>query len=570
MFFSKKLLIAVFLTILSFNGKGQTNYYLNPLKIPPSLSGNFGELRPDHFHTGLDFRTQQKTGIPVYASAEGYISRIFVSPTGYGRLICIDHPNGTSSLYGHLDKFREDIGEFVKSEQYKKQSFQVDIRVPSGKFPVEKGEQIAKSGNSGSSGGPHLHFEIRDTRSQDALNPLLINDFNLKDKTPPRIFSVRIYPMDSKSHVNGGNLPKTFPVKLNGKSYRLPPETSVKVYGNIGIAVLANDFLDNDASPCGIYAASLSVNGSPGFSYQFERISFDQNRYLNSLIDYKEFDKSNLRFQKFWRERGNKLEIYASDRSRGILHIDSEEDFVCEIVLSDAMGNHSKLAFTLSGKKSEKSWEAGKSENIFSYDSRNSFSTDNFEIHAPNGTFYEDFPFTFSVSKKLPGYYSGLYKVHENSVPLHKLAKISLLTDGIPTYLREKALIIRTDDEGKKYYVGGEISGKWMGGSISRFGNYAVVCDTVPPKIVSLGIKNNALTESNAIRFKISDNLSGIQSYSGMIDNAWVLFEYDQKSNSLVYFIDRERLTLGKRHSFQLTVTDRVNNTSVYKATFWK
>jgi murein DD-endopeptidase MepM/ murein hydrolase activator NlpD len=570
MYFFNKLLIVLIFLVIFLEGQGQMKYYANPMKIPPSLSGNFGELRPDHFHTGLDFRTQQKTGIPVYASAEGTISRILVSPSGYGRVICIDHPNGTTTLYGHLDKFREDIDEYVKIEQYNKQSFAVDLKVSAGKFQVQKGDQIARSGNTGSSAGPHLHFEIRDTRSQDAFNPLIMNDFNIRDKTPPRMVSVRIYPMDNMSHVNMENVPKTFPVKLTGKSYCLLPGTSVKAFGNIGIAIYSNDYFDNDASPCGIYSAIFSVNGSKLFAYHFGRISFDQNRYLNSYIDYAEYEKSGVRFRKLWQDRGNKLNIYESDRSRGILHIDEETDFTCEIIMADAKGNKSELVFKITGKKPERIFEERESDNIFRFDSRNSVSTDNFEIHASNGTFYEDFLFTFNVLGKLPGYYSGIYQVHDNSVPQHKPVKISLLTEGIPSRWHDKALIVGVDSKGMKTYAGGKLSGKWMEGTISRFGDYAVVLDTVPPKIVSLGIKNNALTESGAIRFKISDNLSGIQSYTGLIDDKWALFEYDPRNNSLVYFIDRKRLKMGIRHTFQLTVTDRVNNTSVYKATFWK
>jgi murein DD-endopeptidase MepM/ murein hydrolase activator NlpD len=570
MFFLKKSCFVLILLIIFLKGEGQVKYYANPLKIPPSLSGNFGELRPDHFHTGLDFRTQQKTGIPVYASAEGYVSRIVVSPTGYGKVIYLDHPNGTTTLYGHLNKFRHDLEEYVKMEQYERQSFAVDLKISEGKFQVGKGEQIALSGNSGSSGGPHLHFEIRDSRSQDAFNPLIMNDFNVKDKTPPRLVSVRIYPMDSRSHINLENTPRTFPVKLIGKSYSLSPGTSVKAFGNIGVAINASDYFDNDVSPCGIYSASLFVNGSKLFAYNFGRISFEQNRYLNSYIDYAEYEKTGVRFRKLWQDRGNRLNIYESDRSGGILQIDEEKDFAFEVVLGDAKGNKSELKFNISGKKLERIFDRRESDHSFRFDSRNSFSTDDFEIHASNGTFYEDFTFTFSVLKKLSGYYSSLFHVHENTVPLHKPVKISLLTDRIPTRLHDKALMVMVDKMGNKTYAGGKLSGKWMEGTILRFGDYAVVCDTVPPKIISPGIKNNTLTESGSIRFKISDDLSGIQSYIGLIDGEWALFEYDPKINSLVYFIDRSRLKTGKRHTIQLTVTDKVNNTSVYKATFWK
>ncbi len=187
---------------------GQLKYYAEPVKIPISLSGNFGELRPDHFHMGLDFRTERRTGVPIYASAAGHVSRVAVSPSGYGRALYIDHPNGTTTVYAHLLRFREDIEEYVKAEQYLRQSFAVDLQVIPGTFSVEREEQIALSGNSGSSGGPHLHYEIRDTPSQDALNPLQINNFNVTDKTSPRISAVQFYPLDNQSHVDFRNYKK--------------------------------------------------------------------------------------------------------------------------------------------------------------------------------------------------------------------------------------------------------------------------------------------------------------------------------------------------------------------------
>ncbi len=570
MFQPRNSILSLMFVLLAATADGQLKFYGNPLGIPLSLSGNFGELRPNHFHTGLDFRTQQKTGLPVLSSADGYVSRMVVSPTGYGKVMYVDHPNGTTTVYGHLDRFGEALEEYVKEEQYQRKSFTIDLKLPAGKFPVQKGEQIAKSGNTGTSGGPHLHYEIRDTRSEEAMNPLVINDFNIRDKTPPTIFSVRIYPLDDQSHVNLGKQPVTFSVSLNGSAYKIVSASPVKAYGRIGIAVRANDYFDNNASPCGIYSAQLVVNDEEIFSYRLGRISFALNRYLNSHIDYGEYIRKGVHFQRLWRERGNRLNIYQSDRSRGILKMEEETTFNCSITLTDVAGNQSKLTFTLTGQELQGKNPEEKTGELFSYDSRNSFSTEEFEIHTPSGTFYEDFTFQFKMLKRLPGYYSPVYKVHYNTVPLHKPVKISLMTEALPERLHSRALIVGIDPEGRKSYIGGKVAGDRMEASITAFGDFAVVCDTVPPVIVSLGIKNNALTETNAIRFRISDQLSGIGSYTGLIDNQWVLFEYDPKSKMLVYYIDRKRLTTGKRHSLQLTVTDRVQNQAVYKATFWK
>ena len=234
------------------------------------------------------------------------------------------------------------------------------------------------------------------------------------------------------------------------------------------------------------------------------------------------------------------------------------------------MGNKAKLAFTITGKYAGIPVVPKKSDDLFNFDSKNKMTTDDFELYAPNGAFYNDFPFTYSVTKRQTGFYSGIHRVHVNTTPIHKPVKIRIKTEGLPPSLFDKAYIANVSPLGVKSYVGGKLSGDWIETNIMQFGSYAVVCDTVSPVITSLSIKNNVLTEPNRIRFKISDNLSGIKSYRGMIDGKWALFEYDQKFKMIVYNIDPERLTLGKLHSLELTVTDQVNNTAVYKAEFRK
>jgi len=570
MFFSRGKLLTLLFVGFFFVGYGQLKYFDNPLKIPASLSGNFGELRPNHFHTGIDLRTQQKTGLPVFSSAEGFVSRIVISPNGYGKALYVEHSNSTTTLYGHLERFRDDIEAYVRSEQYKRQSYAIDIEIPPGKFKVARQEQIAFSGNSGSSGGPHLHFEIRDTKTQDALNPLLLNNFNLKDKTAPKIVAVELCPLSKESNVELTARKKSVPVKPAGSTYQLNPPGSIRAYGKIGIAVKASDYFDANTSPCGVYSAQLLVNGEKVYGYTFSRIPFDQNRYLNSHIDYETFVKSGSRYQKLWRDPGNRFYLYETNRSGGVLDVDSGKVYECEIILSDVMGNKSKLDFKISGKYIKLPMPSEKKENLFNYDSRNKKETDDFELNAPPGAFYKDFYFRYSTSEKIPGFYSRIHRVHSNTTPIHKPVKISIKTDNFPIRLADKAVIVSVDAQGKKTYVGGTLSGEWITANIMQFGNFGVTCDTIPPSITSLGIKNKTLTEPNRIRFRITDNLSGIMSYKGLIDDEWALFEYDQKSATLVYTIDKERLTLNQLHSLELTVTDKAGNSAVYKASFRK
>ncbi len=560
-------LVFVLLVQVSF---AQLKYYAAPLRIPLSVSGNFGELRPDHFHTGLDFRTEHRTGVPVYSTAEGDVSRIVVSPGGYGRSLYIDHSNNTTSVYGHLLKFRADLEEFVKDEQYRRQSFAVDLEIPAGKFKVGRQEQIAWSGNSGSSAGPHLHFEIRDTHKQDALNPLLTKNFNITDKTPPKITAVEFIPMDMRSHVEFSSNKKSMKTILFGNVYKPSPVSMIKGYGEIGVAVKANDFFDNNTSPCGVYSAQMNINGEKVFAWTLDRISFSKNRYLNSHIDYEVFIKNRQRFQKLYCDRGNLLGIYNTDNQRGVVSIDSGKVYIGEIILRDAMGNESRLTFKILGVYAQMPVKESGPDLTFSFDSKNRFSTSDFEIRTPKGAFYEDIIFHYHKSETLPGYFSGIHSIHYNTVPIQKPLQIRIKTEGLPDSLYGKAFIAEIDQLSLKGFVGGTFSDGWMEANIMKFGNYAVVTDTIPPLIVPLSIKNNALTETDKIRFRITDNLSGIKSYEGKIDGRWVLFEYDPKFARLVYYIDKKRIGSGMRHSIEITVTDMVNNQSHYLATFWK
>lgn len=563
------LLIAVFVLIFS-NSRAQLKYYAQPLKIPVSISGNFGELRPDHFHTGIDFRTEQRTGVPVYSTAEGYISRIVVSPGGYGHALYISHTNGTSSLYGHLLRFRTDIEQYVKEEQYRRQSFSVDLEIPGEKFVVKRQELIAFSGNSGSSAGPHLHFELRDAPAGEALNPQLYDSYGIADKKPPGISSVEFCPIGDGSHIEFSHAKKTYKTVLNGKTYTLSVPSVIKACGRVAVAFSADDYVDNSTSRCAIYSSRLDINGTQVFSWKIDCIPFNKNRYLNSHIDYESYEANRTLYHKMWRDRGNELEIYDSDEKRGIFRIDSGRVYLGELTLSDVNGNTSRLSFEIMGVSGALLPDEARNGVLFSLDSVNHFTAPDFEISTPSGAFYEDLYFGYRKTERLPGYFSGIHTIGDAKFPVHKTMQIRIKTEGLPDSLADKAFIAEVDGLSLKRYAGGTLKEGWMEAGIMNFGNYAVVTDTIPPVIVPLTIKNNALTDPGVIRFRITDDLSGIKRYNGKIDGQWALFEYDPKYARLACTIDTTRTGTGKRHSLELEVSDMAGNLTIYRATFWK
>ena len=566
-----KYSLILFFTLLSSVALTQEPNYASPVKIPIFLSGSFAELRSNHFHSGIDIKTQQRTGHSIYSIADGFISRIVVSPTGFGNALYVDHPDGTTSVYAHLDRFRNDIQEHVKNIQYNKKSFRIDEKLPGHLFKVSREELIAFSGNSGSSGGPHLHFEIRDTKSEEPLNPLQF-DFPVTDNIPPRLYSIMVVPLNEFSHVDYLPENKIYPaVLLNGR-YQLQDNPVIPVYGNIGIAVEANDFFDGSANRCGIYSMKLWFDGELYYSAQKDRFSFDESRYINSYIDYAEFIKSKRRFQKTWIEPGNRLSIYNSTQRGGNLKMTDGNYHPVKIELKDLYGNTSVLEFTLASRFKKMERLDPPFARFMRYDSHNDFETDEIKIEVPHETLYEDLKFTY---KKIPHgnpLHSNIHVVHNESVPIHKNVLLSVKTKKLDQMLHEKALLVNVDTlTGKYTAAGGVYDDGWITGHIRNFGNYAVAVDTVPPDIVPLSFKTDGeLSETARIRFRISDDLSGIKEYVGTLNGKWALFEYDAKTNTIVHHFDAKRFELGKRHQLELTVTDNRNNKRTYAASFWK
>jgi len=546
-------------------------YYTVPVKIPAFLAGNFAELRPNHFHGGIDIKTQGKTGLEIDAAADGFISRITVSPTGYGRALYIDHPNGTTTVYGHLESFAPQIDEYIRNIQYEKETFTIDQTVPHGLFPVKKGEQIAKSGNAGSSAGPHLHFEIRRTKEEIMLNPLMFN-MPVKDKLKPIIQALMVYPTSDESSVAGKQTPQKFEIiKTPNNGYQLKVNQPISVYGKIGFGVQSVDLLDGSPNRCGIYSIKLSVDNQLIYSFTLDEVPIGETKYVNSQMDYALAMRSGQRLYRTWMEPGNKLQIYDTVENRGIFDATDGKSHIVKYDISDVYGNSSSLTFKIQSKEVKVNPIPAKGE-LFKYNKHNQIKDEGIKFSIPEGALYSDVDFQYKKKPALSKFYSPVFQLHNGQVPLHFACTLRIKAVNLPENLQSKVMLAQIDPtSGRIYSATGKYDDGWVEGNIRTLGSYALAVDTEAPKIVSLNVADkNGKKDTSSLRFKITDNLSGIETFRGTIDGKWVMFEYDLKNNLLSYTFDKTRFKFGGSHQLNLEVTDFKGNTSTYKTNFNK
>jgi hypothetical protein len=571
----KQFIAIILLSIFVFQSSAQSaannDSFVSPVNPPFSFSGGFGELRNNHFHTGLDFRTGGQIGKPVFAVKDGFISRVNVSPTGYGNAVYMNHPDGTTSVYGHLNRFHPKIEAVVKDDQYYNESFIVDLYLSKNQIRFKKGEIIAWSGNSGSSGGPHLHFEIRETDTERPQNPLFYN-LGIKDNSAPKITSLFVYPMSDDSHVNKSFSKKRFETVMQPNGYQLKNNIPVEVFGQIGLGIQAEDYFNGTGMKCGIYSVELKLDNKPEFAFKLKELSFDLNRYINSHIDFDEKVRNNRWVHRLFKQPGNHLDIYESGANKGILSIDDGKIHEVEIIVSDAFNNLTKLKFKLTSKPFGQKPVKQNYTKDFKYNDQNVFENDQLRINIPDGALYDDSKFKYGKSPKTTGLYSEIHEIQDKYTPLHKSFSISIKSEGLTGKLKDKALIVEIDKgTGKRSSLGGNFSNGWVFTQTRIFGNFAVTVDTIAPAINPLSIKEKKILTNNAkIQFTIADNLSGIKSYRGEIDGKWALFEYDAKSKMLSYTFDKTKMEFNKSHQLVLVVEDNKANRAEYKATFHK
>jgi len=555
-----------------FNAYGQKldTVFRRPLDIPVSLSGTFAELRASHFHSGIDFRTQGVTGHKVYACERGYVSRISVSSGGYGNALYIVHPNGYTSVYAHLDAFNDEIAAYVKQQQYIQERFTVNLFPDSTQFRVKRGGFIALSGNTGSSGGPHLHFELRDTKTEKPINPLQYG-FGVRDNIPPVMQRLSVYPIGEGSTVNGSANRLVLDLEKSGNSYRIAGGKKIKVVGKVAFGIDTYDQISGSANRCGPYSIRLWVDSALMFSQTMDRFSFDESRYINSLIDYEYYINKRIRFNRMYLEPNNRLSVYDNHINRGVVSFAESGNQKAWVVVSDYHGNSSRLDFTFDYAPASfqipEMVIPGMSQKVFQKEFK--YAQQGIHVTIPADALYDGIKFTCVAFDIPKGLYSKAYQIHHRGTPLHKAMTIEIAADTLPARLREKALIVQIDSVGKSSSVGGAYRDGVVSASPGFFGVFAIGVDTVPPRITPVNIRNGAnMRGSKNMRFTIKDDFTGISSYKGLINGQWALFEYDAKNNLLYYNFDADRLTPNTQHTLELKVTDGKGNTAEYRANF--
>ena len=546
--------------------------FISPVRIPLALSANFGELRTDHFHSGLDIKTQGVTGKEVIAAASGYVYRISISPGGFGKALYLRHPSGYSTVYGHLDKFSPELEEYVVSRQYEEKNFMITLWPPRERFQFDQGDVIGYSGNTGSSSGPHLHYEIRKSDEEVPVNPLLF-EFGVDDNIRPVIEKLVIYPAGKNTLINNQKRILRLNVTGGKGNYGISSQNEVTISGPVGFGFKAYDLLNNSNNKCSVYSFQLKIDSIPVFSYIMDAFSFSESRYVNSHIDYETLQRENIYIERAFRLPNDRLSIYQNVVNKGIVSFSDTRKHKAEIIVHDVHGNKSTLAFYVkSVSPPDKVAQAKTSDNgaiVMPYNRNNKFVSKNISVNIPSGALYDTLFFQFSSLAGNPGMFSGIYEIHNKYTPLHRSYNLSIRPEKIPEGKESKLLIIQIADDIRRIPLPSTWNDGFLSANPNTFGTFFIGIDTIPPLIQNNGFASGAnLTGRTTLKIKITDELSGIKSYEPVIDGKWALFEYDQKNNVLVYNFDQKRIQKGSKHDLILKVTDNRDNLSTYKCEF--
>ena len=556
-------ILIFFKTIVFSQSPYPQDYFRSPMDLPVHPSGTFGELRGNHFHSGLDFRTKQKEGFPVYAAAAGYVSRIRVSSYGYGIALYIDHPNGYTTVYAHLQKYAPKIEEYVRAKQYEKQSFDIELMPKPGEITVTKSELVAYAGNSGGSGGPHLHFEYRDTKTEMVINPLLFGlDKKMKDTKVPAIHGLMAYPLSEDAVVNETRKPYLLNLKLQKDGTYIADKIYAK--GNIGFAISATDKSTGSVGNNGIYSVETFYNGTPGFSYKFNTFAFDESRYINNFIDYSHYYLTGQRFQKLFYKRPYNLTLIKNNKSNGQFTIVPGEVKNFRIEVSDFHGN--KVTINGSIEYSDKPASVVEAKKITPYfvkaGNDHNYTNNNVSVFIPGNAFYDDFYLDFRVK-------DSVLHLHNPTVPVHTHVEVSFDVSHLSKEVLQKTFIGGFTEK-KRFYNESRIEDGRLTAKVRMLGDFKLMQDTKPPKIYSPDFEEGKwLSGKEIFSLKIKDDLSGIATFDAWLNGKWALMHYDYKTN-IIYHNFSDGIVAEGKNDLKVTVTDNVGNSSTFETHFFR
>lgn len=537
------------------------NYFISPLNIKLNLAGSFGEIRGNHFHSGIDIKTNQGVGYPIFAVADGFVSRLRVQELGFGNAIYIDHPNGITTVYAHLLQYNKVLAKYIKDYQYQNKTFQVDFKLTPIEIPVKKGDIIGYTGNTGSSVAPHLHFETRDTKTEDIINPLTLG-YDILDQIKPTISKLYVYYLNKKPF-SDKTLKSAFSLTGSNGNYSIAKNIILKLGGEIGFGIQASDQFSGNLNMNGIYSTSLYVDGKLIYETQVKQFAFETSRGINSYIDYPLLLKSGITVQKSFVSAGIKPNFYTSITNKGLVMFDDEGLHSVKYIVKDFKGNISELNFKVQSTNAVlQESNPSPPAKVLRYDVENTIIEPDFKVLLPKDILYDDLEFTYSKSANNKTAYSPVYHVHNKLTPLHSNYNLWIKPDTSLHNL-DKAVIVNTAG----VYQGGVNDDGFIKASPKAFGSFYITTDAQPPFITPVAESSNH-SLSNKIQFRIGDNLSGIKSYNGYIDDQWVLMQMDGRTRILTHIFD-EKTGFGK-HNFKLVVTDKQDNVKEYNSTFFR
>tara|TARA_R110000787_G_scaffold230861_2_gene338341 strand:+ start:181 stop:1845 length:1665 start_codon:yes stop_codon:yes gene_type:complete len=538
-----------------------TTYFSNPIEIPLILSGSFGELRSNHFHSGLDIKTQQREGIPIYAPADGFVSRIKVSHFGYGKALYIKHPNGYSTVYAHLKKYGDSIQEYLKTAQYKKEVYEIELFPEANQIKVNKGDLIGYSGNSGSSGGPHLHFEIRDANSRP-MNPLLFG-IEIPDTKKPIVSSVFAYPLSKDAQINQSQNPVKIRLILQKDgSYKAE---NIIAFGEIGFGISTYDQQNGASNKNGVYKIETYCNGKEKFKVAFEKFSFSETRYLNRFIDYEYFKNNRSRIQKLFRQPNNPLSIIQSEDEKGIINVQDQLNSTYRIEVTDFKNNKVVISIPIKGEQLviAKPRKLSTTEDFIYANEATSITKGKFNIYIPTNSFYENVYLNINAKE-------DTLLLHENVIPLHKSISISTDISNYKDDDIDKLYIGRLNYKKEPYYNSTTRKGNKLTAYTKILGSFVLVADTTKPKIKPVNFQDNKWVSKNkTLKIKITDDLSGISSYRATINGKFILMEYNYKKDVLTYDFE-DQIISESENNLKLIIIDNVGNNATFEATFFR
>lgn len=539
------------------------NYFRNPLDLPMQLSANFGELRPNHWHMGLDIRTGAKENVPVYAAAQGYIAFVGVRPQSFGRFIIINHPNGLSTLYAHLNDFFPELENYVTERQYKEESWAVELNLSKELFPVSKGSFIAYSGNTGGSRGPHLHFEIMHTKSEKRINPLLFN-FPMEDKLSPIMVKLAMYDRSKPMYAQS---PVLYPLKLTDSGYIIPKNAVIRTgLSRVSFAIQAYDKMNGGGSDNGIYSAKLYLDEEPQLSFTLDSIDYMETMYINSHIDYRYDYYGGAYLQQLSQLPGDHCPIYKQIKNDGVIQLADTNVHLVSIDVKDVTGNTAQLNFSIRYDDSlAKAAPVPTTNQKFIPGINNKIERDDFKMVMPPKALYDTvIAIYYRNNSTSTNAVTALHQVNDASYPIHEDVTVSIKPNrSIPEEWKDKLIMQRTSKGSTIRKV--ELQNGWLTGIYSDFGNFQVMADLTPPQINELGKADTInLSPASLILFSPSDNFGIVKKFRVDITDStgntqWIRFTND-KSRNWIYRFD-ERVPYGV-YKLKATATDLAGNST--------